>query len=159
MSLSSEEERPEPGRLFKNTHCFSDNYHSSFLDGPLRNHINNQTLLYGIYPATFSEGLKQNIFDSSSSRQPAYLLASSVFLCCRSFSGCLSTKEVLLHESFHLRPRFLIWFFWLHCVETSPTVIPHIYSEMLQRAAAHVSLSVSPHPCLPLEHPGNRGEL
>lgn len=57
-----------------------------------------------IYSATFSEVLNQNLSDSSSSRQPGYLLASAVFLCSRSFSGCLNTKEVLLHESFHLKP-------------------------------------------------------
>lgn len=73
-----------------------------------------------MYPATFSEVLDQNRSDSSSSSRPSYLLTSSVSLCSRSFSGCLNTKVVLLHESFHLQPPFQRWFFWLHCVENQP---------------------------------------
>ena len=105
-----------------------------------------------IYPATFSKVLNQNRSESFSSCQPSYLLASTLLLRSISFSGCLNTKEVLLHKSFHLKPHFQSWFFWLHCVATSQPLISHIHFKMLQ--SSRVSLSVCPRPPLSLEHPG-----
>lgn len=109
-----------------------------------------------IYPATFSEVLNQNRSDSSSSSRPSYLLTSSVFLCSRSFSGCLNTKEALLHESFHLKPHFQSWFFLAAlCWNQLACNLSHLF----QDASKISCLPVCPRPQLSLEHPGNRREL